>query len=78
MSPNGYDKKLTICMQVNFACFFVFCCFFQNQLFQKIISRIPTKESNSLDPGQARHFVGPDLDPICLQRLSEEEENTSR
>ena len=25
---------------------------------------------NSLDPGQARHFVGPDLDPNCLQRLS--------
>ena len=26
--------------------------------------------SNSLDPDQARHFVGPDLGPICLQRLS--------
>ena len=26
--------------------------------------------SNSLDPDQARHFVGPDLDPNCLQRLS--------
>ena len=27
--------------------------------------------SNSLDPGQARHkYVGPDLDPNCLQRLS--------
>ena len=25
--------------------------------------------SNSLDPDQARHFVGPDLDPNCLQRL---------
>ena len=24
--------------------------------------------SNSLDPDQARHFVGPDLGPNCLQR----------
>ena len=28
--------------------------------------------SNSLDPDKARHFVGPDLDPNCLQRLSAE------
>ena len=35
--------------------------FFQN--------RIPSV-SNSLDPDQARHFVGPDLGPNCLQRLS--------
>ena len=26
--------------------------------------------SNSLDRDQARHFVGPDLGPNCLQRLS--------
>ena len=26
--------------------------------------------SNSLDPDQDRHFVGPDLGPNCLQRLS--------
>ena len=26
--------------------------------------------SNSLDPDQARHFVGPDLDPNCLQSFS--------
>ena len=25
---------------------------------------------NSLDPDQERHFVGPDLGPNCLQRLS--------
>ena len=25
--------------------------------------------SNSLDPDQARHLVGPDLGPKCLQRL---------
>ena len=26
--------------------------------------------SNSLDPDQAQHFVGPDLGPNCLQKLS--------
>ena len=25
--------------------------------------------SKNLDPDQARHFVGPDLGPNCLQRL---------
>ena len=28
------------------------------------------RASNSLDPDQARRFVGPDLGPTCLQRLS--------
>ena len=32
--------------------------------------------SNSLDPGQARHFVGPDLGLNCLRRLSGD--NTSK
>ena len=31
--------------------------------------------SNSLDPDQARHFVGPDLCPNCLQRLSADDTN---
>ena len=26
--------------------------------------------AKNLDPDQARHFVGPDLGPNCLQRLS--------
>ena len=26
--------------------------------------------TNRLDPDQARHFVGPDLGPNCLQDLS--------
>ena len=34
--------------------------------------------SNSLDPDQARHFVGPDLDPNCLQRLSADDRFTCR
>ena len=31
--------------------------------------------SNSLDPDQARHYVGPDLDPSCLQRLSADDKS---
>ena len=31
--------------------------------------------SNSLDPDQARHFVGPDLGPDCLQRLSADDKS---
>ena len=31
-----------------------------------VLCRGPLAVSNRLDPGQARHFVGPDLDPNCL------------
>ena len=44
--------------------------FFQNHFFQKNSFRNIIRVSNSLDPGQARHFVGPNLGPNCLQRLS--------
>ena len=41
--------------------------FFQNQLFSKNYFRDTIRVSNSLDPDQAKHFVGPDLGPNCLQ-----------
>ena len=31
-----------------------------------IFCRLPITFANSVDPDQARHFVGPDLDPNCL------------
>ena len=31
--------------------------------------------SNSLDPDQDQHFVGPDLGPNCLQRLSADDKS---
>ena len=31
--------------------------------------------SNSLDPDQDRHFVGPDLGPNCLQKCSADEKS---
>ena len=34
--------------------------------------------SNSLDPDQARHFVGPDLGPNCLQSLSADDTGKQR
>ena len=34
--------------------------------------------SNSLDPDQARRFVGPDLGPNCLPRLSAEDTGRQR
>ena len=33
---------------------------------------------NSLDPDQARHFVGPGLGPNCLQRLSADDNSRQR
>ena len=33
--------------------------------------------SNRLEPDQARHYVGPGLDPNCLQRISAEDNNFS-
>ena len=40
------------------------------QLFKKKIFRNAIRVSNSMDLDQTRHFVGPDLGPNCLQRLS--------
>ena len=47
-----------------FMLFYRLLIFFQNS-FRNTIS-----VSNRLDPDQARSFVGPDLGPNCLQRLS--------
>ena len=53
----------------------LFCClliffkiiFLGENSFRNIYS---IRVSNSLDPDQARHFVGPNLGPNCLQKLS--------
>ena len=34
--------------------------------------------SNILDPDQSQHFVGPDLGPNCLQRLSADDTSKQR
>ena len=48
--------------------------FFQNQFYQKILPGT-LSVSNCLDPDQDRHFVGPDLDPNCLQTLSADDKD---
>ena len=55
-------------LPTQYFCMFFFCPlqnFSKINLFRKFL-----RVSNSLDPGQARHFVGHDLGPNCLQKLS--------
>ena len=35
-------------------------------------------DADSLDPNQAQHFIGPDLNPIRLQRLSADDTSRQR
>ena len=58
-------------MQRNFSRFLLSAFFsFQNELFSKNYFSNLTAVSNSLDPDQAQHIIGPNLHPNCLQRLS--------
>ena len=62
--------NLTLCMLSDFACFFIVCRFLKKWLFLKTSFGNTNRESDSLDPDQARLFVGPDLGPNFLQSLS--------
>ena len=64
-------KLSTVCPLRKFSSLFLPAAdFFQNQIFSKNSFRNKIKVSNSLDLDQARHFVGLDLGPKCLQKLS--------
>ena len=63
---------------VNYSCFLSSTDFFQNQLFRKNCFRNAIRVSNGLDQDQTRHFVGPDLGPNCLQRLSADDTSRQR
>ena len=53
--------------------------FFQNQLFRKIHSGLPSVSNNFHSVQvQALHFVGRDLVPNCLKRLSADDTNRYR
>ena len=52
--------------------------FFAISIFSKYYFWITIRVSTSLDPDQARQFVGPDLDPNCLQRLSADDMGRQR
>ena len=63
-------SPLNHCKLGNFHDFFVICMLiFPKLTFSKNSFRNAIRVSNSLDPDQARHFVWPDLDSSCLQRL---------
>ena len=46
---------------------------FSKSMFSENYFMNTFRVSNSLDPNQALSFVGPDLGPSCLQRLSVED-----
>ena len=60
---------LTLCMLGIFHAFVVILRLFSNELFQKIPPGT-LSVSNSLDPYQDQHSVGPDLGPYCLKMIS--------
>ena len=72
-----YPNSVTFCM---LGIFSYFCCrllnFFKINFFKKIFQehyQIQNLMSKHLNPDQDRHFVCPDLDPNCMQRLSVED-----
>ena len=63
----------------NLPCFYVACsCIFFKINFSKKSFRNTFRVSNSLEPDQAGHSVGPDLVPNCLQRLSADDKSKQR
>ena len=48
---------------------------FSKLTFSKNSFKNTIRVSKSLDPGQDRHYVGPDLGPNCLQRLSTDDKS---
>ena len=64
LSKNLIGNKLTFCMLGTFS-FFLSPADFSKSSFLKNSFRNTIRVSNSLDPDQARHTVGPDLGPNC-------------
>ena len=66
--------NLTVLPNGKFCVLFVVCCcclcVFFKSTFLKHSSRNTIRVSNTLNPDQDRRYVGPDLGPNCLQRLS--------
>ena len=60
----------TRCPLGNFSCFCRLLIFSSKSTVLKSSFRDTIRMSNSLDTDQARHFVGPDLAPNCLKKIS--------
>ena len=67
---------LSLCILGIFHAFLSSADCFLKPTFSKNSFKNTIRVSNSLDPDQARHFVGPDLGPNSLQRLTADD--TSR
>ena len=72
----GDYNALTLCFQL---CM-VFCrlTIFSKSNFTKNSCKNTTRVSKGLDQDQARRFVGPDLGPNCLQKLSTDDTCSQR
>ena len=58
---------------------FIICrIYLKSWLFKTTLQEYHLTVSNSLNPDQVRHFVGPDLDSNCLQRLSAGEKSSHK
>ena len=63
-------KHDTLCLLGDFCMRFCRLLIFFTIIFKKNSFRNVIRELNSFDPDQARHFVGPNPGPKCLQKLS--------
>ena len=78
LTDAGADEEIKdlVCHREFFECreilhsFLLSADFFQSLLLKKNSFRNTIRVSNRLDSEQARHFVEPDLDQVCFQRLS--------
>ena len=71
----GFMEIFALCRLGNFSCFWCRLLTFLKINFLKNSFRNTIRVSNSLNPDQDRHFVGPDLGPNCLQRLSADDKS---
>ena len=69
------EVNLTLCILGNFTWFFVICWFVIKSTILEYSLGNTTRVSNSLDPDQAQHFIGPDLG---LPRVSVDDHSMQR
>ena len=75
LGPNCLQRLSADTSRISFCRLLIF---FQNNFVQKNYFKNIIRASNSLDPDPAQHFVRPDLDPNCLQRLSTDDTSKKR
>ena len=76
--PTILHTYFHLCLLGKIACFLTSADYLSKSAVSKNSFRKDIKVSDSLDPDQARHYVGPDLSPNCLQRLSADDNSRQR